>query len=174
MLRVPCLVLLLITLLSCNAAPNVDDARVVRLLADSASARDSLELHLSRQLRTLLDAITASDSATIASLITGDFVAMDARVLPERSATNDGPQEELTYWQVIAGKLSGSLDAEYSTFSAEPLGNAVRVFAAGVTHKIWTTWSYDSAVWRADRLLITPLDPQRRAISADPPSPGSR
>jgi hypothetical protein len=169
MLRVPFLIFLLTTLLSCNANPNADETRGVRLLTDGVSARDSLELHLSRQLRTLLEAITASDSVAIAALITGGFTAMDARIPPKRRALGYVP-EELTYWQVIAGKLSQSLDAEYSTFSAEPRGNVARVHAAGITHIVWTTWSYRSAVWRADRLLITPLDPKRRAISADPPS----
>ncbi len=163
MLRVASVIVLLTSLVSCNAGPSVDDARGVRLLADSVSPRDTLELHLSRQLRTLLQAITASDSVSIAGLIEADFIAMDARRF--------SPGVEFTYWQVIAGKLSGSLDADYYTFSAEPSGNVARVHAAGISHSVWTTWSYDSAVWRADRLIITPLDPKRRAISAGPPKP---
>jgi hypothetical protein len=157
---------LLSLLLSCEKPGRADGWAESALLIAPMSPADTLQSHLVRRLRHLLEAATAQDSASIANLITADFVAVDSRV---RSPwfTRQWTGEELTYWQVVAGRLSDRFDHDYSDFSAEIKGDVAHVFAFGLTQDISTVWSYRETSWRANNLWLGPHNPNWRSMLAE-------
>jgi hypothetical protein len=163
--------LFLAATLGCGEPPS-DDLPAQATLLSSNNATDTLEIHLTRHLQRLIAAFAADDSAAIVDLITVDFTAVDTRIVSLPTSRGSAPGEQLNYWQVTAGGLSGRLDPDYSSFAADADDTTARVYAIGTSHDLWTTWLYRDDHWKAETLIFI-----RRASSQSSgvgPRPGPR
>ncbi|HEY0810999.1 MAG TPA: hypothetical protein VGD49_12610, partial [Longimicrobiales bacterium] len=91
-------------IVSCGASPSSDAREKPVVLATESTSIDTLQVHLVSRLRVLLDAGVASDSAQLARVITPDFKAGDTRAQRRFPRLFIGKSEDLTYWEVIAGR----------------------------------------------------------------------
>ena len=151
-------------IVSCGASPSSDAREKPVVFATESTSIDTLQVHLVSRLRVLLDAGVASDSAQLARVITPDFKAGDTRAQRRFARSFIGKSEDLTYWDVIAGRLSPRLEREYSTFRAVPNGRAGNVYALGDTSGVLTTWQYGSDGWRATYLIISSAEHVRAML----------
>jgi hypothetical protein len=138
----------------------------VLLVGTQPSANDTLEAHLVNRLRHLLHAAASADSAEIATIITAEFKAIDMRVAQMKNSLVTPPwAEQLTYWQVLGGRLSDRLGDEYRAFDASFEGNSATVYASGISHDLWSAWSYRNGFWQAVALTIVPTASVRPSVA---------
>lgn len=163
-----CTVLLAIVGVSLPACSGPeDDTRTTAVLLGSDQSADTMEAVLVGLQRDLLSGVAAADTAVLSKLISGSFTSHDVRVpeaAPMSPGGGDRPQQ-LAYLEVLTGRLSKHVAAEYRTFHAIPNGQSAMVYAFGADHAIQTQWRYRSGGWQASRLIIMRPEDARATLN---------
>jgi hypothetical protein len=149
------LVVVSISLPACSS-PDDDIRNTTVLLGSDQSAADTINAVLVGLQRDLIYGVASADTAMLSHLISGDFISHDVRVREAIPISPDGGNrpQQLTYLEVLAGRLSKHLAADYGNVQVVPSVESATVYAFRADHAIQTQWRYRSAQWQAFRMII--------------------
>lgn len=145
----------IVALPACNN-PETDTRNTAVLLASDQSAADTMNTVLIGLQRDLLSGMASGDTAVLSNLISGSFTAHDVRVAEATPIALGGEHRplQLSYLEVLSGRLSGAVAFAYDTYQAVPNGESAMVYAFGADHAVQIEWRYRSARWHASRMII--------------------
>jgi hypothetical protein len=160
----------IVVVVAACGTPQPDELGRDQALLIASEEAEQLELELGGLQRTLLAAIAAHDTAVLSRLLSRDFRVHDTGVLTNNPLAVGNPVQvsQLSFIEVMAGRLGDRLVAEYATFRTVREGADALVYASGEAESLRTRWRRTPDNWEASHLIIMHPEAARRELQNTP------